>query len=55
MGSRASAAHVETCGVHFPRRMSDAYAFEQPVASTIAESFTSASLGRMPRRNSSGS
>jgi hypothetical protein len=26
--SSPSAPHVETCGVHFPRLMSDAYAFE---------------------------
>jgi hypothetical protein len=31
----AGVAHVETCGVHFPRRMFDAYAFEQPAASMI--------------------
>jgi hypothetical protein len=35
-----SAAHVETCGVHLPRLMCDAYAFEQPTASAISESFT---------------
>ena len=38
--SSASALHVETCGVHFPRRMSDAYALEHPAASAISESFT---------------
>jgi hypothetical protein len=32
----AKAAHVERCGVHFPRLMSDAYAFEHPAASTMA-------------------
>jgi len=31
----ASAAQVDTCGVRFPRRMSDAHAFEHPIASTI--------------------
>ena len=31
--SFVSASHVETWGVHFPRLMSDAYAFEQPAAS----------------------
>ena len=34
----ASAGHVDTCGVHFPRLMSDAYAFEQPGASAISYS-----------------
>ncbi|MGD0944826.1 MAG: hypothetical protein ABR972_11210 [Acidimicrobiales bacterium] len=53
--SSASAFHAETCGVRFPRRMSDADAFEQPAASAISESFTAASLGRISRRNSSGS
>jgi hypothetical protein len=51
----ASAAHVETCGVHFPRRTSDAYALEHPAASAISESLTPASLGRISRQNSSGS
>jgi len=51
----ASAAHVETCGVRLPCRMSDADVFEQPMASTISESFTVLSLGSMSRRNSSGS
>jgi hypothetical protein len=53
--SAASADHVDTCGVHFPRLMSDADALEHPAASAISESFTPASLGRMSRRNSSGS
>jgi hypothetical protein len=35
--------------------MSDADAFEQPIALTISESFTLASLGRISRRNNSGS
>jgi len=35
----ASATHVETCGVHFPRLMSDADALEHPAASAISESF----------------
>ena len=51
----ASAAHIETCGVHFPRLMSDADALQQPAASAISESFTLASPGRISRRNSSGS
>jgi hypothetical protein len=42
-------------GVHFPRRMSDAYAFEELAASTTSESFTVPSLGKMSRRNKSGS
>jgi hypothetical protein len=46
---------VDTCGVHFPRLISDAYAFEHPAASAISASFTGASLGRISRRNSSGS
>jgi hypothetical protein len=35
--------------------ISGAYAFEQPVASAVSESFTVASLGRISRRNSSES
>jgi hypothetical protein len=50
-----SAGHVETCGAHFTRLMSDADAFERPATSAISESFTFASLGRISRRNSSGS
>ncbi len=42
-----SAAQVDTCGVHFPRRMSDAYALEHLAASAISENFTPASLGRI--------
>ena len=53
--NRAKAAHAETCGVHFPRLMSDADAFEQPAASEISTSFTVLSRGRISRRNSSGS
>jgi hypothetical protein len=45
--------HVDTYGVHFPRRMSEADAFEQPDASAISASFTPARLGRISRRNSS--
>jgi len=43
------------CGVHFPRLMSDADAFEQPAASTISGSFMVASRGSTSRRNRSGS
>ena len=50
-----SAAQVETCGVHVPRLMSLADALQQPAASAISESFTLASLGRILRRDSSGS
>jgi hypothetical protein len=50
-----SALDVDTCGVHFPRLMSDAYAFEQPAASAISESLTLPSFGRISRRNGSGS
>ena len=35
--SSPSAPHVETCGVHFPRVMSDAYAFEHPAAAMISD------------------
>jgi hypothetical protein len=42
-------------GVHFPRRMSDAYAFEELAAAMISESGTFPSRGRISRRNSSGS
>jgi len=35
--------------------MSDADAFEQPMASTISERFTLASLGRISRANHFGS
>jgi hypothetical protein len=35
--------------------MSEAYDFESPAASTISESFTIPSLGRISRWNSSGS
>jgi hypothetical protein len=35
--------------------MSEAYAFEQPDALAISESFMPASFGRISRRNSSGS
>ena len=51
----ANAAHVDTCGVHLPRRMSLAGALEQPAASAISASFTPASRGRISRRNISGS
>jgi hypothetical protein len=34
-----NAGHVDTCGVHFPRRMSLAYAFEHPAASAISDGF----------------
>jgi len=37
---KESAAHVETCGAHFPRLMSDADAFEHPAVSAISESLT---------------
>jgi hypothetical protein len=45
--SPSAAAQVETCGVHFPRLMSDAYALEHLAASAISENFTPASLGRI--------
>ena len=51
----ASAPHVETCGVHFPRLMSDADALQQPAASAISGSFTARSFGRISRQNCSGS
>jgi hypothetical protein len=51
--SPANAAHVDACGVRFPRLMSDAYAFEHRAASAISESLTVPSLGRISRRNSS--
>lgn len=47
----ARVPHVDTCGVHFPRRTSEAEALLIPVASTISESFTVASLGRICLRN----
>jgi hypothetical protein len=53
--SSASVPHVDTCGVHFLRLISLAYALEQPAASAISESLTVLSLGRISRRNSSGS
>jgi hypothetical protein len=40
--SSASAPHVDTCGVRFPRRMSDAEALEQLAAPAISESFDGA-------------
>ncbi len=46
---------VDTCGAHFPRLMSEADALQQPAASAMSESFTVCSLGRISRRNSSGS
>ena len=52
---RANAPHVETCGVRFPLRTSDADALLIPVASTISDSLTVASPGRISRANSSGS
>jgi hypothetical protein len=50
-----SIPHVDTCGVCFPRLMSDADALEQPAASMISASGTVPSFGRISRRNSSGS
>jgi len=55
VANAASARHVDTCGVRFPRRISDADAFEQTAASMISDNFTVASLGRMSLRNNSGS
>lgn len=51
----ARAFHVDTCGVRLPRRMSDADAFEQPIACTISESGTVASRDQTSWLNSSGS
>lgn len=33
--SPASAVHVDTCGVHFPRLMSDANALQQPALGDV--------------------
>lgn len=55
VNQRRQRGHVDTCGAHFPRLMSDAAPLLIPVASMVSESFTVWSLGRMSRRNSSGS
>jgi hypothetical protein len=50
--SLASAAHVETCGVRFPLRMSDADAFEQLAVLANSPSLTMVSFGKISGRNS---
>jgi hypothetical protein len=52
--SAASAGHIDTWGVHFPRRTSDAGPLLIPVASRMSLSFTVWSFGRMSRRKISG-
>jgi hypothetical protein len=48
MTTNLEASWYYVVGVHFPRRMSDAYAFEELAASTTSESFTVPSLGLVP-------
>ena len=50
-----NAAHVDTRGVHFPRVMPDADAFEQPAELAISDRFTFPSCGKMPWRHISRS
>lgn len=42
-----SVSHIDTCGVRFPRRLSDADSLKQPAAAMISASGTVPSLGRM--------
>ena len=51
--TRPISAASRTCGVHFPRQMSDAYAFQE-LAATISESFRVPSLDGLSRRNTAG-